>query len=83
MRDTYIQKKIQMKITDGIEICESVKLWNNHKRFGHSPSSVWKPLSLRDKELTKLSDVIDYLHPGDDLRADKGFDIQDDFAANF
>ena len=26
MRDTYIQKKI--KITDGIEICESVKLWN-------------------------------------------------------
>lgn len=25
--------------------CQIVK---NHKRFGHSPSSVWKPLSSRD-----------------------------------
>ena len=37
--------------------------------------------SISDKELTKMSHVIDYLHPGDDVMADKGFDIQDDFAA--
>ena len=36
---------------------------------------------VSDKELTKMSNVIDYLHPGDDFMADKGFDIQDDFAA--
>ena len=27
-----------------------------------------------------MSNVIHYLHPGDDVMADKGFDIQDDFA---
>lgn len=37
--------------------------------------------SISDKELTKMSHVIDYLDPGDDVMADKGFDIQDDFAA--
>ena len=37
--------------------------------------------SISDKELTKMSNVIDYLHHGDDVMADKGFDIQDDFAA--
>ena len=51
MFDTRLSKwtKHQIKITYGIEICGSVKLWNNHKRFGHSPSSVWKPLSLWDR----------------------------------
>ena len=34
--------------------------------------------SISDKELTKMSHVIDYLDPGDDVMADKGFDIQDD-----
>ena len=28
-----------------------------------------------------MSHVIDYLHPGDDVMAGKGLDIQDDFAA--
>ena len=28
-----------------------------------------------------MSNVIDYLHHGDDVMAGKGFDIQDDFAA--
>ena len=37
--------------------------------------------SISDKELTKRSKVIDCLDPGDDVMADKGFDIQDDFAA--
>ena len=37
--------------------------------------------SISDKELTKMSNVIDCLDPGDDVMADKGFDIQDDFAA--
>ena len=32
MHDTYIQKKI--KIADGIEICKSVKMWNNTKNIG-------------------------------------------------
>ena len=36
--------------------------------------------SISDKDLTKMSNVIDYLHHGDDVMADKGFDIQDDFA---
>ena len=27
-----------------------------------------------------MSSAIDHLHPGDDVLADKGFDIQDDFA---
>lgn len=39
--------------------------------------------SISDKELTKMSHVIDYLHPGDDVMADKGFDIQDDFGAKW
>ena len=37
--------------------------------------------SISDKELTKMSNVIDCLDLGDDVMADKGFDIQDDFAA--
>ena len=37
--------------------------------------------SISDKDLTKMSNVIDYLHHGDDVMADKGFNIQDDFAA--
>ena len=37
--------------------------------------------SISDKELTKRSKVIDCLDPGDDVMADEGFDIQDDFAA--
>ena len=36
---------------------------------------------ISDKELTKLFHAIDYLDTGDDVMADKGFDIQDDFAA--
>ena len=37
--------------------------------------------SISDKELTKMSNVIDCLDLADDVMADKGFDIQDDFAA--
>ena len=37
--------------------------------------------SISDKELAKMSNVIDCLDLGDDVMADKGFDIQDDFAA--
>ena len=37
--------------------------------------------SISDKELTKMSNVIDCLDLGDDVMADKCFDIQDDFAA--
>ena len=37
--------------------------------------------SISDKELTKMSNVIDCLDLGDDVMTDKGFDIQDDFAA--
>ena len=36
---------------------------------------------ISDKELTKMSNVIDSLDPGNDVMGDKGFDIQDDFAA--
>ena len=36
---------------------------------------------ISDKELTKMSNVIDCLDLGGDVMADKGFDIQDDFAA--
>lgn len=37
--------------------------------------------SISDKKVTKMSNVIDWLDPGDDVMADKGFDIQNDFAA--
>ena len=37
--------------------------------------------SISDKKLTKMSNVIDCLDLGDDVMADKCFDIQDDFAA--
>jgi len=37
--------------------------------------------SISDKELTKMSNVIDCLDFGDDVMAEKGFAIQDDFAA--
>ena len=37
--------------------------------------------SISDKELTKRYTIIDCLDPGDDVMADKDFDIQDDFAA--
>ena len=37
--------------------------------------------SISDKELTKMSNVIDCWDLGNDVMADKGFDIQNDFAA--
>lgn len=37
--------------------------------------------SISDPELTKMSNMIDYLHPWDDVMADKGFDVQDDMHA--
>ena len=37
--------------------------------------------SISDKVLTKMSNVIDYLNPGDDVMADQGFDIQDECAS--
>ena len=36
--------------------------------------------SISDRELTNRCGIIDHLNPGDHVMADKGFDVQDDFA---
>lgn len=36
--------------------------------------------SISDRELTNRCGIIDHLNPGDDVIADKGFEVQDDFA---